>query len=295
MNLIPVRTAVIAGTCAIALSFVAVPAFAEDGSSSMAASPEPGDGSTMGDDGSEAGDGTEDSTDESSDDSTGDTADDGIDDGSDADDPAATTATPPAEHGTPRHHLRDGTLEPREVVKKGIRVEYTGLTAHASYQPFYSTGQSGGSIGDPVEANGKGTIVFTWHPASGTKNPFAHAGARYSLGLMGTDTQLSLLDEITVGYDSDLVWKPAKRHHGTVTLEVHADHAKPSGSKDAAWKKVRVEFQKKVGDTWVTVTTKKTNAHGVAKAVFVAGKHVWRAVVESKGTVLGSTTKGHKK
>lgn len=294
MNLIPLRTAVIAGTCAIALSFVAVPAFAAttpDGAScvildSSDPSYDPAcvempdasgdDSSSMSDDSSSMGD------DSSADDSS---AEDGT--------PAVTEAPLPAEQGKPAQHFAATVFAPSVIAKRGITVRYTGLTAGKSYQPFYSTGQSGGELGKVRKANGKGVIAFTYKFDKSEKQQFAKLGAVYTIGLLGQETDLRLTQEITVKYDSDLHWHAADRHGKKVTLSVSVDRAGASGD-DSDWKKAKVVFQKKVGTKWVAVRTVKTDADGDASATFTSTVKVWRAVVESSSTVHGSTSRGHR-
>lgn len=294
MNLISLRTAVIAGTCAVALSFVAVPAFADvdpgtglDTSTSQTTDPA--------------------STDPTATDPTDATDDDGMDDSGDVSDDdasdtstqnggatAAPVATLPAEQGKPKQHFAHTVFTPKEIAKKGIKVEYTGLTAGATYQPFYSTGQSGGELTDPKTASKKGTVSFTYKLSKAEKKSFGALGAVYTIGLRGEQTALDLTQQISVKYDSDLTWKPAERHGGKVTLTVSVDKDDAAG-KAGDWKKAEVEFQKKVGTTWVTVKTVKTNAKGVASATITSGKKVWRAVLETSRTVIGATSAGHTK
>ena len=296
MNLVPLRAAVIAGTCAVALSFVAVSAFADtptdDPSGTSTSSPTSSDST-----GTDAG--TEDPTTDSStdtptpavsDDSSEDVSDDSSDDAGES---SGVTDLLPNEAGHPRLHVGHGNVDLRDFLSHGVRVALTGLTPGYSYQPFYGTANSGDVIGKPRTADSHGQIGFTWKPDR-SRTGFSKPG-EYTLGLAGTQTSLMITTTIVVKRDSDLVWLPAKRTGHTVTLSVSADHAPASGGKDVKWKKVKVDFQKKVGSTWVTVTTAKTNDHGVAKATFVSGKQIWRAVIDATAAVFGSTTKAHTK
>ena len=306
MNLIPMRTAVIAGTCAIALSFVAVPAFAAptsiSGTSCVTDQNDPSYDSTCLDtpDPTVTDDTTADTTDDSSaDDSSADDPSSMGDDTS-ADDPSADDGTPvetaaplPAELGKPKQAFAATVFAPSVIAKKGITVHYTGLTAGASYQPFYSTGQSGGELGKLRTANGKGAISFTYKFSKSEKKQLAKLGAVYTIGILGQDTDLRLTKQITVKYDSDLTWHAADRHGKKVTLSVSVDRAGASGE-DSDWSRAKVAFQKKVGTAWVTVKTVKTDSDGDAKATFRAKVNVWRAVVKSGTTVFGSTSKGHR-
>lgn len=299
MNLIPLRTAVIAGTCAVALSFVALPAFA-DVDPNMASDPSASQ-TVDSTDPASADPTATDPTDATVDDGMDDSGEVGDDNGSDTstdDGDATATAAPvvslPAEKGTPKQHFADTVFTPKEITKKGIKVEYTGLTAGATYQPFYSTGQSGGELTDPKKASTKGTISFTYRLSKAGKKSFGALGAVYTIGLRGNDTSLDLTQQISVKYDSDLTWKPAERHGGKVTLTVSVDKDDAAG-KAGDWKKAEVDFQKKVGTTWVTVKTVKTNAKGVASATITSGKKVWRAVLVTSRTVIGATSAGHKK
>jgi hypothetical protein len=324
MNLIPLRNAAIAGTCAVALSFVALPAYAsvstDAGSSSCTTSDTSGDSTTGDDDSTDTSQvGTDDSsstdvttpddtmmtgipvTDTTSTDSSmtpalrayDDTA--ATDDTCDSDDDSDATATAPlpAEKGTAKQHFAQTVFTPKEIAKKGIKVEYTGLTAGKTYQPFESTGQSGGPIGDVRTASKKGTITFTYKFAKAEKS-FTTLGAVYTVGLLGQDTDLRLTQEIAVKYDSDLTWNTAERHGKKVTLSVSVDKDDKAG-KSSDWKKVSVEFQKKVGTKWVTVKTVKTNSKGAAKATIKAGVTTWRAVLAGSHTVIGATSGGHRK
>lgn len=295
MNLIPLRTAVIAGTCAVALSFVALPAFADvdpgtgiDTTTSQTtdqASPDPA-----------ATDPTDETIDDDGMDDSGDVTDDNGSDTSteNGEATAAPVVTLPAEKGAPKQHFADIVFTPKEIAKKGIKIEYTGLTAGATYQPFYSTGQSGGELTDPKKASKKGTISFTYRLSKAEKKSFGALGAVYTIGLRGDETALNLTQLISVKYDSDLTWKPAERHGGKVTLTVSVDKDNAAG-KAGDWKKAEVEFQKKVGTEWVTVKTVKTNAKGIASATITSGKKVWRAVLQTSHTVIGATSAGHKK
>jgi hypothetical protein len=267
VNLTPFRTALIAGGCAVALSFAALPAHAstttavENGPTSTSASVE--------------------------------TTPAPADDVTPAPTATPTEAAKPAEKGHPKQVFADTTIEPRVITKHGVHVVYTGLTAHARYQPFYSTGESGGPLGHVRKADAKGRLVVNYHFTKQEKALVA-LGATYSFGLTGVDTQLQLTKTIEVKYDSDLVWHAPVRHGKTVTLSASVDKAGATG-KDKAWKKVVVLFQKQDGADWVTVEKDRTDAKGLAKVTVKSGTAVWRAVVDSTRTVSGSTSKGHKK
>lgn len=314
MNLVPLRTAAIAGTCAVALAFVALPAqaatlssFSHSADSSStptgtessstptdtasAASDDPGtavgdDGTSAGDSGTEAGDDGTDASDDNGDDQSDDQG------GDDADGSSSAPVALAAEQGTPTQTFRQTVLLPREVRTRGIKVVYSGLTRKAHYQPYFSGGQGGGSIGEVRKANGKGELTLTFHPRDDLRW-MTQLGATFVIGLRGVDTDLDLTQRIEVKYDSDVALV-TKRHGDHVSLAVSVDHQTKSG-KDAAWKKVKVDFQKKVGTKWVTVKTVRTGADGVAKTKVEAGKSEWRAVVSSGRTVAGTTTRGHRR
>lgn len=286
MNLIPLRTVVVAGTCAVALSFVALPAYADDPSSDSGTNPSTTETVVMPN---------------PSDTDMGVTDDSGaMNNGAAADDSAAGDDTSgvmeaplPAEQGRPKQRFAATVMAPAVIAKKGITVEYTGLTAGKSYQPFYSTGRSGGELGSVRKASSKGVVSFTYKFDRTEKKQFAALGAVYTVGLLGQDTDLRLTQEIAVKYDSDLTWHAAERHAGKVTLSVSVDRAGASG-KDSAWQKAKVAFQKKVGTTWKTVKTVRTNAAGDAETTVKASVATWRAVVKAGSTVSGSTSRGHK-
>lgn len=291
MNLIPLRTAAIAGTCVVALSFISLPAFAVDAPVTDPGTTQPTDEPTVAP--------TDDSTTAPTDDSTA-GADDGSevgdDNGSDSTDDdgdASPVATLPAEKRTPKQHFAQTVFTPKEIAKKGIKVEYTGLTAGKEYQLFESTGQSGGPLADAKKASNKGTLKFTYR-FSRSERSFAALGAVYTIGLDGIDTDLRLTQEIAVKYDSDLTWNTAERHGKKVTLSVSVDKDDAAGE-SSDWKKVAVAFQKKVRTTWVTVKTVKTNKKGTAKLTLKAGVSTWRAVLAGSTTVIGATSGGHRK
>lgn len=299
MNLFPLRTAVIAGTCAIALSFTALPAFAAttpDGSAcTVLDSSDPAYDPTCveASDGAAATDYPQE--DDGADQNAGDTIDDSgaMNNGAPAgDDTSGVAVALPAEQGKPKQHFAATVLAPAVIAKKGITVRYTGLTPRKSYQPFYSTGQSGGELGKVRTASSKGVIAFTYTFDKSEKKQFATLGAVYTIGLLGQDTDLRLTQEIAVKYDSDLTWHAADRHAGKVTLSVSVDRAGASG-RDSAWSKARVAFQKKVGTTWKTVATVRTDAKGDAEATVRSSSATWRAVVRAGTTVSGSTSRGH--
>ncbi|RIX27547.1 hypothetical protein [Amnibacterium setariae] len=324
MHLTALRTAAVAGTCAVALSFVALPAQAatvshgshsgsepsssQTETSSSSSSDDASSGTDVGDDhgsgtevGDDHGDGTEvgdddgtDATDESGDsDESDDSGDDASDDqgGDDADGSSAPVALP-AEQGSPSQAFRRTVLLPKEIRTKGIKVVYSGLTRKAHYQPYFSGGRFGGEIGEVRKANGKGAITLTIHPRKDLAF-MTQLGASFVIGLRGLDTQLDLTQRIEVKYDSDVALT-TKRRGEHVSLAVAVDHETRSGD-DSAWKKVRVRFQKKVDGKWVTVKTVRTDAKGVAKAKVTAGRSEWRAVVVSGRTVAGTTTRGHRR
>jgi hypothetical protein len=316
MHLSALRTAAIAGSCAVALSFIALPAqavpvssFSHSGSESSssdsssppadAANPSTDDSvSTTGDDAA-AGDGTpqagdDDATEAGEDDGTAD--DDGTDASDDQGDDASGTTTAPvvlaAEQGTPTQTFRQTVLLPKEIRTKGIKVVYSGLTRKADYQPYFSNGRSGGPIGGVRKANGKGVITLTIHPRKDLAW-MTTLGASFVVGLRGVDTDLDLTQQIEVKYDSDIALS-TKRHGKRVALTVSVDHETESGE-DAAWKQVKVRFQKKVGTKWATVRTVRTDAKGHARAEVEAGRSEWRAVVASGETVAGTTTRSHRR
>jgi hypothetical protein len=310
VNLIPLRTAVIAGTCAVALSFVALPAHAgtitsSGAGSSAAATPfevSPTDEPTTEptDDGSTPTDGATTPTDDSGaedttgDDSGSDVADDQGDE-SGSDDAPAPVETPvvlPAEKGTPKQTFQQTVFLPKTIATRGIHVVYSGLTPKAKYQPYYNGGQFGGELGHVKKANAKGVVNFVYHFSKADKW-MTKLGASYGVGLLGLQTDLRLERQVEVKYDSDVALA-TERHGKKVALAVSVEKAGVSG-KNSAWKKVSVEFQKKTGTKWVTVKTVKTNSKGVAKATVKARKSMWRAVVDSGTNVAGTTTKGHRK
>lgn len=316
MKFLPFRTAVIAGTCTVALSFVALPAHAAVPFADMSTSTSTTDSGNTSDstttgvvdnsttDATTTDDSTTDATDATDDDGTDATDDDGTDvsddDGSDAtddsgDDTSAPVVAPlPAEKGTPKADYSDTVLTPKEITKKGIKVVYTGLTAGAKYQPYYAVpDRFGDTYGTELTASKKGTltVTFTWKKE---RPSFNTLGAVYVIGLLGVDTDLRLEQTISVKYDSDLTWNAAERHGKKVTLSVSVDKDDAKG-RSSDWKKTAVEFQKKVGTTWVTVKTVKTNAKGTAKVTIKAGVSTWRAVLAGSSTVIGATSKGHKK
>lgn len=283
MKLIPLRTAAIAGTCAVALSFVALPAWASptvSSSSTIAAASVSGSGDDATGDpstGDEAEHESEDESDDLADDSTG-----GASDGSSL----------PAEQGHPALRLERTTISPAELAKHGVTAVATGLTPGVRYQPFWSSTQMGDTIKGPRKADGKGTLTFTWKPGK-TR---ASEPTTWTIGVGGVETDMTNVTQtLVVKYGSDLTWGGATRHGSTVTLRASLDREGRSG-KDAAWKKVPVAFQKQVGDVWVTVRTKRTNGNGVAKVTVKAeAGTVWRVVVDGTSTVAGSKTKGHRR
>lgn len=323
MNLVPLRTAVIAGTCAVALSFTTVPAFAvvstaagsssctaagtssDDTSSEDTSADDPGstdDGPVAASDGSAPGDTTPIvSPAYRADDDSGDSADTddtcaGDDDGTDDSGSTApvVVAPLPAEQGTPKASYSDTVFTPKAIRSRGIRVVYSGLTAGAEYQPFFFVpGRFGDSYGRALTASKKGTVTvrFAWKKVQPS---FLELGAVYDIGLRGVDTELNLTREITVKYDSDLIWHAAERHGRKVVLSVSVDRDGAKGT-SSDWKKVPVAFQKKVGTRWVTVKTVRTNGKGVARTRITAGVSAWRAVVAGSGTVVGATSAGHRK
>ena len=312
MNLIPLRTAAIAGACTVALSFVALPARAavpfDDLNTSTTSDTTPAPDSTdstpapdstdstPADDSSVTDDtGTDDTsaTDDSGD-MTDDSGDDvGDDDGSDdSSDPTTVTPALPKEKGSPKQHFEQTVFTPKEIATKGLKITYTGLTAGKSYQPFEATENSGGELTDAKKADKKGTLTVHYKFKK-SEESFTTLGATYAIGLNGVDTDVQLRQTITVKYDSDLTWNAAARHGGKVTLSVNVDKDNAAG-KSADWKKADVDFQKKVGSKWVTVKTVKTNAKGVATATVKSGRSVFRAVLDAGKTVIGATTKGHR-
>lgn len=120
----PLRAAVIAGTCVVALSLVALPAFA-DVAPGMSADPTVQAGPVP----------TDDASDTTTDDS-GDVADDDTSTDDSTDTTAAPVVTLPAEKGKPKQHFADTVFTPKEIAKKGLRVTFTGLTAGKTYQPL---------------------------------------------------------------------------------------------------------------------------------------------------------------
>ncbi|GAA2753994.1 hypothetical protein [Amnibacterium kyonggiense] len=317
MHLSALRTAAIAGSCAIALSFVALPAHAvtvsafshsgsESGTSSSDSATTSTDdsGTAAGDDGTatEAGDGNGGA--EAGDDNGSDATDDGTDAGDDQGDDASddqggdtggSASTPvalPAEQGTPTQTFRDTVLLPKELRTRGIKVVYSGLTRKAHYQPYFSGGQSGGPISEVKRANGNGSLTLVIRPRKDLAW-MSTLGASFVIGLRGVDTDLDLTQQIQVKYDSDAALT-TERHGKRVALAVSVDRETESG-RAAAWKKVQVHFQKKVDGTWVTVKTTRTDAKGVAKATVKAGKAEWRAVVAAGKKVAGKTTRSHRR
>lgn len=309
MNLIPLRTAAIAGTCAVALSFVALPAYAAvpfDEMSSTTDSSQttaPDDTATVPTD-----DSTTPTDDSTTDDSTTDDSTTGTDDGSDVsddngsdsdstddgNDDTTPVVTLPAEKGKPKAHYVDTVLTPKAIAKKGVKVVYTGLTAGKKYQPYYFVPEAfGDSYGKELTASKKGTltVTYTWKKVEPS---FDKLGAVYDVGLLGVDTAYREYHEIAVKYDSDLKWNAAVRHGKKVTLSVSVDKDDAKG-KSSDWKKTSVEFQKKVGTKWVTVKTVKTNAKGSAEVTLKAGVSTWRAVLAGSTTVIGATSHGHRK
>lgn len=105
------------------------------------------------------------------------------------------------------------------------------------------------------------------------------------IGLLGLDPDLRLTQLASVEYDSDLAWKPTERHGGKVTLSVSVDKDDADGE-SIDRKKAKVDFQKKVDTTWVTVKTVKTNAEGIASATITYGRKVWATLIEQKGPLL---------
>jgi hypothetical protein len=282
VNLIPMRAAVIAGTCAVALSFTALPAHADDAvppstSGTAQTTPAPA------------------ATDTTVDGGTVVTAppSEGTPDPVATQAPAVTPTPLAAEKGTPKQRFTDTTLTPRSAAKHGVHAVYSGLTPGATYQPYYSSGRSGGELGVLRTATATGTIDFLYHFDSSEK-AFTEVGARYAVGLLGLETKLRLTKQIAVKYDSDIRWQPAERDGKKVTLSAVVEKTGASGT-EKAWKRAAVRFQKKVGSSWVTVKSDRTNADGLAIVTISSTVRVWRAVVDATSTVFGTPTKSHRK
>ncbi|MFD1720690.1 hypothetical protein [Amnibacterium endophyticum] len=291
MNLVPLRAAAVAGTCAIALSFVSLPAQAAP----LVAAPASGSAAAQ-----MSSSGGDDHADEQGDDSTSEESGDSpseqeSDDASEqeSDDSAdETPATLPAEQGTPKQDFRSTVLLPKEVATRGIKVRYSGLTPKANYQPYWSGGEMGGELTKLKKANGKGVIVLTIRPGKDLVW-MKQLGSEFTVGLIGQDTELNLSQQIQIKYDSDVALT-TKRHGKKVLLAVTAERETTSGHQ-APWKKVRVLLQKKTDAGWKTVRTLRTNSHGLATAKVKSGKTLWRAVAASTKHIAGATTKGHRR
>lgn len=93
-------------------------------------------------------------------------------------------------------------------------------------------------------------------------------------------------------YGSKLSWVSAVRSGGTVTLAARAARYSPFASFGGyvTWRKAAVLVQKKVGTTWHTVKTVRTNAKGVASARVTGAKRAWRLVTADTSSVWGTAT-----
>jgi hypothetical protein len=285
MNLPVLRTAVLAGGCALALAFVPMTATAavlpasEPGSHGRTSTDDPTTNATS-DDSTDDG-----SADDASDDQGAD--DQGADDQG-ADDQGEDGHGRSAERHGAKGRVDDDTVAPHELERDGVKVVFTGLTPRARYQPYWTDGTTTGSIGGARKADDRGVLRFSWKPA---KNRVATG--TFQVGLQGVDTVYDSTRTVEVKYDSDLSLERADRHGKRVSLTAEATRTTRSGASSTPWKRVEVDFQKRVGTTWVTVATDETDARGVATATVRADAHVWRAVVDGTATVFGSRTKAH--
>ena len=216
-----------------------------------------------------------------------------------------TTPVPPA---APRHDAhrpgpargagdRPGHPQGRDAHDEAVRDEGRkrhdlGATPGERYRLSYAVGDSGALIGAPVTANAKGSITGTWKPSTKAAPALARPG-RFALRVVGVQTSLSIAKAFTVKYDSHLSWRSVHRSGSKVTFTVAATRA--TTSKDVAWKNVVVSFQKRVGSTWRTVATDRTNAKGVAVRTVKAGTATWRAVVKATETMWSETSRSVKR
>jgi len=93
-------------------------------------------------------------------------------------------------------------------------------------------------------------------------------------------------------YASKLAWKSVVRSGSHVTLRAVAKRyaLSPGFGGYVAWKHAKALVQKRVGSTWHTVKTVRTDRKGVASARVSGGKHAWRIVTSDSTTIWGSTS-----
>lgn len=93
-------------------------------------------------------------------------------------------------------------------------------------------------------------------------------------------------------YASKLTWLSASRAGSTVTLAAKASRYSPFKSFGGyvTWSSAKVLLQKRVGDTWRTVKTVRTNAKGIATARVSGTQSTWRLVTEDSASVWGTAT-----
>jgi hypothetical protein len=208
--------------------------------------------------------------------------------------PAPTTPTTPipaplpGEAGRPVASIKDTTLTSKQFLTSGVTATFTGLTAGKTYQASFAVGDSGAVVGKPVVANAKGVVTGTWKPSTKALPALGRTGS-FQLVLSGVQTTAHVAKTFVVKYDSRLAWQSVKRTGGTVTLRITASHA--TAGKAVVWKGVTVTFQKRVGSTWRTVATDRTDSRGLAVKTVKAGTASWRAVLKSTSTVWGVTAR----
>lgn len=93
-------------------------------------------------------------------------------------------------------------------------------------------------------------------------------------------------------YASKLSWKSVVRSGSHVTLRAVAKRYSLSRGFGGyvAWKHTKALVQKKVGSTWRTVKTVKTDSKGVATARLSGAARTWRIVALDSSTTWGDAT-----